>query len=138
MPKQIIRDVFEELVETGKKTGRQVADIPGGVVQDVRQQTGLTPKTEEKKQEEVKIKRLEEEDKKKKGKEIAFFKRQVAEFQKLPPQEPSVQQEQEKMTTFGEEKKESPPLQEPVPAKRKGFPSFEKARKVEVKGGIGG
>lgn len=135
MPKQIIGDVIGELLETGKKTGQQLGKLPGEIVEEAAQQTGIKPQTrEEKAVEETKIAEMKKKDEEKKGKDIAFVKRQLAEFNQPPAPAPTIQerQVQEKkaeIMALGEgKKKELPP---PVAAvKRKG--------RVEIKGGVGG
>lgn len=96
MPKRAIINVFEELLETGKKTAGQMGKIPGGIVEDAAQQTGVRPKTEKEKEDEKKLQKLKQEDEEKKRKDIAFFKRQVAESQPSPTAKPTVREEQEK------------------------------------------
>lgn len=134
MPKQIISDVFGELLETGKKTAKQLTKMPGEMAKDAAQQTGIRPPAESQAENAVKITEMKKTDEEKKRKEIAFTRKQLAEYQKpLPPALPHVEQERQKeqmeLAELQEKKeKELPP---PVMAAKR------KASRVESKIGRG-
>lgn len=137
MPKQIISDVFGELLETGKKTAKQLTKLPGEMAKDAAVQTGVRPPTQEQKSgDDKKIVEMQETDEKKKRKEIAFTRKQLAEYQKplpatLPHVEQERQEEQVELMELQEKKeKELPP---PVLAARK-----SKQARVEIKGRASG
>ncbi|MDP3998278.1 MAG: hypothetical protein Q8P89_01520 [bacterium] len=136
MPKQIIGDVFEKLGETVRKTGQEVTKIPGEMAKDAVQQTGIRPPAENQAESAAKIGEMKKTDEEKKRREIAFTRKQLAEFQKpSPPAMPHVEQERQKeqveMMEIQEKKeKELPP---PVLAARR-----NKQARVEIKGRASG
>lgn len=145
MPKQIISDIAGELLETGKQTGKQVAKLPGEIVKEGAQQTGVKPKTEKDIAGEGKIQEMKQSDEAEKRKGIAVQKRQLMEeMQKAPSPEPSVRQRQERarqeeMALLEEGKKKELPLLPQITKAKKGLRSLgRKARKIEIKTGPSG
>ena len=122
-------------METGKKAGKQLTKLPGEMAKDAAVQTGVHPQTQEQiAQDDKKIVEMKRQDEEKKRKEIAFTRKQLAEFQTpsppaLPHAEKERQKEQMEMMELQEKKeKELPP---PVLAARR------KASRVESKVGRG-
>lgn len=164
MSKQIIGDVFGELLQTSKKAGKQLVKLPGEMVEDAVRQSGIKTVTPEQgfvtnsSQPEsgnnsgqdgaVNIQKLKEEDEKKKRREIAIA-RNLLEMQKTPSVQPLTVQEQERReqekmarAASQEEKNQLPALAPTTSVGKKGHPSSaalnRKIKKVEVKGSVSG
>lgn len=140
MPKQIIADVFGEILETGKKTAKQLTQLPGEMVEEAAQQTGVKPTVEEQKQEDAQIQKLKTEDEQKKKVEIAklrkqLFPKQSVAFAKPPPSSSPAdvgpkQGKKQELAVLEEEKKKE--LPQPVMAVKR------KQAHVEMKGRVSG